>query len=273
MAQSGILIKLFWLAQFVIFWSSVSSQDLKKLSEFSPGKIETVSVDRMGNFFVIFRNGSIKKYDPDNKVLAAFKKGEAPTLLQPWYHPKIFIYQKTGQKFTEYDRNFQNPEVHTVDPSVAIKPLLVCPTNDNKLLVLDEEDYSIKKLNPATNQVVTEFYVDSTEFKEKPRFTFLCDYQNLIFLLDRNSGILIFSNVGKKVNQIKCTTANFGFFGEELYFLDGDKITFYDLYTEKSRDLKSGAGKFVVVTDERIFLVTEKDRVVVFENPLANQTD
>jgi hypothetical protein len=59
---------------------------------------------------------------------------------------------------------------------------------------------------------------------------------------------------------------NFNFFGEELYYLDTDSIKLFDLYTEEIRDLKiEGENKFALVTDERIILITKKNRVLLFD--------
>ncbi len=248
-----------------IAFSAAKAQGLKKLKEFKPGKIENVSVDRLGNFFLIFKNGSIKKYDANGNVLASLKNmgGEKSlALIEPWFYPKIFAYSKKNQQLVSYDRNFKNPTQQKIDPSVAIRPLLACPTNDNKVLVLDGADLSIKKVNPFNSEVLNEFYLDSAQ--TKTNFTYLREYQNLIFLLDKNSGLLILSNIGKEINRIPCQS-NFGFYGEELFFIEGDKLVFFDLYTEKRREEVVGNGKFVMVTDERIVLVTNDDRVILFE--------
>jgi hypothetical protein len=246
-----------------LFCNLSKAQNLKKVKEIKAGKIESVAIDRLGDFFLVFKNGEIKKYDASGKVLASLKKEKNTTLLEPWFHPKIFVYDQQGQQVAIYDRNFQSPDIRQLDPSIAIKPLLACPTNDNKLLVLDGADFSIKKVNPANNEVTAEFYIDSAE--SKPNFIYMREYQNLIFLLDKNSGIVIYNTVGKKINQLKTHANNFGFFGEELYFLEEEKIVFFDLYTEKIRLVNVGKGKFALVSDERILLVKENGRVTLFE--------
>ncbi len=269
-------ISLFLNCQLIIaftFAGCLQGQPLKKLKEFQPGKIENVSVDRLGNFFLIFKNGSIKKYDANGKTLAFLKNTEIPSLIEPWFHPRIFTYYQRGQHYITFDRNFKNPDNQNLDPAVAIKPSLACPTNDNKLLVLDEVDLSVKRINPFNNQVLSEFYIDSIQFSVKPNFTFIREYQNLIFLLDANSGIVIYNNVGKMVNQIKSKINNFGFYGEELYFLQQGKVVFFDLYTEKAREIEVGEGRFAVVTDERILKVTENSRVIIFEFEESTSTD
>jgi len=262
----------FWLQLFAsLCCFSLKGQNLKKVKEIKAGKIESVAIDRLGNFFLVSGNGEIKKYDANGKILASLNESKTPTLLEPWFHPRIFIYQEQNQQCITYDRNFQNPDNRQLDPAVAIKPLLACPTNDNKLLVLDGADFSIKKVNPSNNEVTAEFYIDSAE--SRPNFIYLREYQNLIFLLDKNSGIVIYNNIGKKVNQLKTDANNFGFFGYQLYFLQDDKIVFFDLYTEKVRLENVGRGKFVLVSDERILLVKENGRVVLFEYKTKDASD
>jgi hypothetical protein len=252
------------ISAILFFLTPAIAQVPKKLKELSLKNIDYVSVDRLGDLFVVFKNGGIKKYDANGKELAVLKKGTVPTLIEPWYHPKIFVYDRLTQQSINYDHNLQSPQIYKVDPSIAVNPFLVCPTNDNKLLVLDEADWSIKKANPNTGKVLLEFTIDTTGMS-KPVFSYLREYQNLIFLLDKYSGIFIFNNLGKKINHIKCTTQNFGFYGEELFYLADDRLIFFDLYSEKTREVKIELGKFVIVTDERIFLVKNNDRVVVYE--------
>lgn len=246
------------------FLNPLMAQVPKKLKELSLKNIDNVSVDRLGDLFIVFKNGEIKKYDANGRELAALKKGKLPTLIEPWYHPRIFVYHRSTQERIVYDHNLQSPQIDKVDPSIAVNPFLVCPTNDNKLLVLDQGDWSIKKANPNTSKVMVEFTIDTVGMST-PIFTYLREYQNLIFLLDKYSGIFIFSNLGKRINHIKCTIQNFGFYGEELFYLVGDHVVFYDLYSEKTREVKIEPGKFVIVTDERIFLVKNNDRIIIYE--------
>ncbi len=256
-----------WLIFAFLLHSQVQSQTpLIKIKEFKSAEVAQVSVDRLGNFFLVLKNGSIKKYDLQGKVIASLK-AKNTTLLEPWYHPVIFTYSKKNQSYSTYGRNFENGKQTTVEPAWAIEPSLVCPSNDNKLWLFDQADASIKKVNPFTNEVLLEFYLDTTKFKTKPNFIHLRGYQNMIFLLDKNSGILILNNIGKQINKIeKEGIGNFNFFGEELYYLDGSSIKLVDLYTEETREIKvEGENKFALVTDERIILVNKKNSVSVFE--------
>jgi hypothetical protein len=260
-------IHLASLLFFFLLSSQLYSQSpFKKIKEFKSAEVSQVSVDRLGNFFLLLKNGSIKKYDPQGKIMASLKN-KRNTLLEPWYHPVIFNYDKKKQTYTTYGRYFENEKTTPIDLAWAIEPTLVCPSNDNKLWLFDKADASLKKVNPTTGEVLIEFGTDTTQWKVKPEFIFLREYQNMIFLLDTNSGIYIFNHIGKQINKIeKEGVLNFNFFGEELYYLDNDSIKLFDLYTEETRELKmEGENKFAIVTDERIILVTKKNRIFLFD--------
>jgi hypothetical protein len=256
------VIALFFLLSFQL----QSQSPLKKIKEFKSPEVTQVSVDRLGNFFLIAKNGKIKKYDPDGKIIASLKNNKS-SFVEPWYHPAIFSYSKKQQTYTIYGRHFESERTASLDPAWAIEPTLVCPSNDNKLWLFDQADASLKKINPSSGEVLIEFNIDTTQFATKPDFTYLREYQNMIFLLDKNSGISIFNNIGKQINKIdKKGILHFNFFGEELYYLDNDSIKLFDLYTEETRELKiEGENKFAIVTDERIILITKKNRVFLFD--------
>lgn len=252
---------------FLLLSISLPAQIIgKKIKEIKAKHIKQVSVDRLGNFFLVFKNGVIKKYDANGSVTTS-TNGKITTLIEPWYHPSIFIYNQTKQTFSVLGRNFENEKITSLESAWAIEPILVGPSNDNKLWIFDKADASLKKVNQFSTEVLTEFYLDTAQFKTPPLFTYLREYQNMVFLLDRNSGIIILNNIGKQINKIeKAGIENFNFFGEELYYLNDSSIIFYDLYSEETHELKvSGENKFALVTDERVILVDKKNKVSLFD--------
>ena len=239
------------------------SQQLTKIKEWSSGEITNVSVDRMGNFFFILKKGGIKKYDPDGKVMASLSKRK-PTLIEPWYHPSIFVYDRASQKYFSYGRFFEDVKEYKLAPELAIEPYLVCPTHDNRLWILDKADFSLKKVNPVTQEVVNEFVLDIGS--AAPEFTYLREYQNLLFLQEKNFGIWIVNTLGKVITKIEIKNpGNFSFFGQELYYLENNTIRFFDLLTEARHELAlEGDLKFAIVTDERILTVSTKNKASLF---------
>ncbi|NOS93454.1 MAG: hypothetical protein HOP30_16155 [Cyclobacteriaceae bacterium] len=244
----------------------------KKIKDIKFKGVAQVSVDRLGNFFVIAKNGTIKKYDPQGKELATLKRAQS-TLLEPWFHPIIFLYNQKKQTVTNYGRYFENARITPLDPAWAIEPTLACPTNDNKIWIYDGSDTSLKKVNPLTQEVMSEFSIDTTQFKNKPHFTHLREYQSMLFLLDPAVGIFIYSNIGKSIDQIQIPGLNhFNFFGEELYYIHDKNIVFHDLFSEEERKIAvEGDFQFVLVTDERILLIHQKKGSLYEFNPQPNE--
>jgi hypothetical protein len=240
-----------------------SQNQLTKIKEWSTGEIVNVSVDRMGNFFLLQKKGGIKKYDPDGKVIASLPK-KKPTLIEPWYHPSIFIYNRRTQEYFSFGRFFENVQEYKLAPEFAIEPYLVCPTHDNRLWILDKADYSLKKVNPLNQHVINEFILDTES--AAPEFTYLREYQNLIFLQEKNSRIWIVNTLGKVITKIEIKNpGNFSFFGQELYYLENNIIHFFDLLTEARHEFAlEGDCKFAIVTDERILTVSTKNKISLF---------
>lgn len=242
---------------------------IKKIKEFNAGEIKAATVDRLGNFFLVLKKGRVQKYDANCKLVASAKI--QPDLLEPWFHPGIFSFSRSQKKIIRYGRHFENPVSTELDASWAIEPYLVTVRADNHIWILDKADASLKHINPITGATVSEFSIDTTQFLTRPNFTHIREYQNMLFVLDQNSGILIFSIFGKQVEHIKkAGIRNFNFVGEELYYASGNTIQFFDLTTETTREVKvEGSNQFALVTDERIILIDDKNRVRVWETPIA----
>jgi hypothetical protein len=242
---------------------------VKKIKEFNAGEIKAATVDRLGNFFLVLKKGRVNKYDANCKLVASAKI--QADLLEPWFHPSIFLFNRSQKKITRYGRHFENPVSTELDASWAIEPYLVTVRADNHIWILDKVDASLKHINPMTGATVSEFAIDTTQFASRPHFTHIREYQNMLFVLDQNAGILIFSIFGKQVEFInKIGIRSFNFVGEELYYASGSTIQFFDLTTEATREVKvEGNNQFALVTDERIILVDDKNRVRVWETPIA----
>lgn len=255
----GIVISFFFLLNAS---EGLAQTQLTKIKEWSSREISLASVDRIGNFFLIYKKGGIKKYDPNGKVMASLPKSK-PTLIETWYHPSIFIYDRGTQRYFSYGRYFENMREHKLPPEFAIDPYLVCPTHDNRLWILDKTDYSLKKINPLNNEVLNEFVLDTG--KASPAFTFMKEYQNLLFLQEKNA-IWIINTLGKVINKIESTQlGNFGFFGQELYYLENNTVRFINLLTEENYELKlEGDLKFALVTDERILTISINNKVTLY---------
>jgi len=259
---------------FFAFTSSCvfGQTDLKKIKEWKVRDVTMMAEDRLGDFFIVQKIGRIKKYDPDGKVLASTSEKDV-TLIEPWYHPSIFIYKRNKQQYVLYGRNFENREGFVVEPSIAIEPFLACPTHDNKLWIFDKADNSVKKVNRYTNEVIQEFEIEPKHIANQAEFTYLREYLNLVFLLDKNSGILILNHLGLVINKIEIKDLkSFYFYGEEIYYLENDKLKFLNLVTEKEHEVNLPTGtQQAIITDERIIILNNSSKVALYTYSLEAQ--
>jgi len=238
----------------------------KKLKEFSIQEVDNVSIDRLGNFYLVVKKSIVKKYDTDGNFMAEFSNADAYpiTLLEPWNPLRIFVYCREQQKIVLLDHHLELLQTVSIEPSLAVEPYLVSPSVNN-FWILDKADYSLKKIDFKTSRVLEEVSVKLVAEAEHD-FTFLREYQNQLFLIDRKAGIDILSNLGKAIHTFPVRNARYlGFLGQEIYYLENGTIHFYDLYSEDRHELAvDPSAQFVLLTDERMVLI-KKSSVEVWE--------
>lgn len=243
---------------------------LSRVADLNLKDITRCSVDRLGNFYFVGGDGVLKKYDPDGKLLNQTAKSIAPlTLLEPWNPLKVFIFDKGSKKYTYLDHNLETLEATTLEPSLSISPTLFCPANEaNKGWILDEADFTLKRVNLSTKEIEFESALPE-DWVVEPHFVFMREYQNMIFLLDKNAGIYILNNLGKPIKTIELKGLTFfNFMGEELCYRQGNDIVLFDLYTADIRKI-ADISKFknvinTVITDERLAVLTP-EKVEIFK--------
>lgn len=241
-----------------------AQSDFKKIKSWKAKKTELISLDRLGNFIFIEKSGRMIKYDGDGKKLATSAR-QPVTLVEPWFQPTIFVYNRTKQHYNLLDRNFESSSTHAVDSAWAIEPILVCPTHDNRLWILDQADWSLKKVLPTSNQVIQEFSL-APENLEQADFIYLREYLNLVFLLDKNSGIIILNHLGKVIERISVPgLGGFYFFGDEMYFVQDGKLKYFNLLTSQWREhaLPSNAVQ-AIITDECLITLSATKEVTLY---------
>ncbi len=143
--------------------------------------------------------------------------------------------------------------------------------NDGQLWLFDDTDFSLKKYDPVTGRVSLHISLELVIEGDDHQFITLREYQNLIFLQDALSGVLVFDNAGNFRNKIALSSASsFGLCEDELYFFDANQLVFVHLYHPKRRrfSLPTGANPLsITIGPTKIFMLTEKE-ILVCPKPL-----
>ncbi|HYF69219.1 MAG TPA: hypothetical protein VD884_13840 [Ohtaekwangia sp.] len=234
---------------------------LKEINSF--GTADTVvfaSVDRPGELYVVLKNNDVQKFDIDGTLLHTVNFGFTPAILEPRDGSRIFISFRENNSFHFLPPSLQpRLEPQYVDSAFAITPFLVCPAGDYNLVVLDSADWSLKKISLKKNELLSETVLQDTVYRYA-NFTYMREYQNLLFLLDKNHGIRMYSTLGKYLKSIPIKDLSwFNFIGEDLYYIREDKLHFINLFTLETRVMQLPfAAHFAILTDERLFLADHK---------------
>lgn len=239
----------------------------KKIKSFkADNDVTATAIDRAGDFYLVFKTGEIQKFDKDGAKIASFKGAPNLTTFDPTNAIRLLAFYQANKKYTWLSPSLEDPGFQEIDPSWAIDPLLMCPSGDHHLWILDAADWSLKKINPKTSQVLADFVISKAILN--PEIARMREYLNFVFLLDVERGFFIFNAMGKLIHKIEVKDiSNFNFLGEELYYQKENTIHFFDLYTAEKRTLQLAPKDYhwVIFTDERMFSVQEENEVEIFE--------
>ena len=139
---------------------------------------------------------------------------------------------------------------------------------DNRIWLFDNTDFSLKKYDPIlqTNILITslDLLLDPVDFD----INFIREYQNLLFVNDKNKGILLFDNLGNYKKTLEYPGLDFiGVYQDEIYFLQKGRIYFYNVYEDQERYSTlplDSTWLYAGILGEHIFTISE-DQLFLFK--------
>ena len=225
-------------------------------------EITSVSVDRLGNFYLA-GSGTLVRLDPEGKPSGKkiYPQREGTNLLECWNPLRIWHYQESFPfRAILLDNTLETlKDSIQIDPAIAIKPLLIAPAVSNNNCWILDMDYSVKYLNLTTSTVM----LDSEPLVApgtNPGFLYMRAYQNLLFLLTREKGILVMNMTGHIIRTIPVNgVSHFGVLGEDIYFRRGKEMVFINLYSgDETKTTLPEVGEFILANDERLLIASGK---------------
>jgi hypothetical protein len=225
--------------------------------------VQSAYVDRPGDLYVLQKKNIIKKFDIQGTLVDELKFQDKLTAFDPRDGARLFAC--LGEKCSYFSGETKQELV--LEKEFVIEPSLICSSGDHNLWVLDKADFSLKKISPSESKVLAEVILDPDLFKKKPEIQFMREYQNFLFILDKNIGIIVFNGIGKQVRIIsEPNLAYFNFLGREIYIKKDNKLVFYDLFDTTTREEPiDPTCKYALITDVRKYLIYET-KIDIFEN-------
>lgn len=257
MGKKAVLIPCLWLVSLIIS----QAQPLELLREVKIQPPAAVSLDRYNRIFVGDEKGNVNQYDAEGKFLLTYSPPKVVrlSLLEAWNTTKIFAFSRDFQQYTLLDRFLVPIGQYSLDETSVGFARVASLSADENLWVFDEVDFSLKKLLLRTGAVSIHAPMNQILDARDYDLAFLREYQNLLFISDRNSGLLVFDNLGNYRKKLPFKgLSSFGMRNEEVYFLQGNEVHFFHLYTFAERSLALPAGQ------KANHVLAFEDRLVVF---------
>lgn len=226
---------LLLLFGFLIFPFFLSAQELKPVLS----GIDHISLSRQGNIIAASRKGDVLMLDSNGSLIQRFspRKPARIHLLEAWNGLRIFAFNRDFQFYFLLDRFLLSDGPVNLNQEKGYARLLA-PSQDGKLWLLDEASFQLRKIDPATGNVLFSTPLDLILSGKSYDFSFMREYQNQLYLADRLGPLLVFDLNGsfrKKLPLENCSW--FGFDGEELLTVQqGEILRYHPFRLEKRKE-------------------------------------
>jgi hypothetical protein len=260
------IISIFFIANAV---QNVHAQHLQLLKYEFLNPMSEVSQDRYGNIYVITQGGTIHQFDSMGRKQLIYSPPLVAdiTLFEARTTVRLFAFYRDLQSFSLLNRFLTPIENYKFDEEKIRFARVANLSADNQVWLVDDIDFSIKKFDKNFNTIALRTPLDLLFAEKEYDINYICEYQNQLFLNDRNTGILVFDNLGNFIRKIELEkgTDYFNFLEEEIYFLENNEIRLIHLYTGVERKMvlpqtvQNQEVKRVLLRKDKLFIFTENE--------------
>ncbi|OGX85656.1 hypothetical protein [Hymenobacter glacialis] len=196
------------------------------------------SLDRRGALYVADADNNLRQYSPQGLLLNTYAPAQPGNVAQveAWNVTTTLVFNDDRQQLVLLDRFLtlitEMRLADFLDGTVRVATL----APDNRIWLLDESNLVLREFDPNTRLVIQNTPLDLIIGRARPDFRFLRQYQNNTYLVDRNTGIYVFDNLGTYRMKMPIAGLNMvGFRGDELYYFADGALHFTHLYNQTER--------------------------------------
>lgn len=258
---SGFLLLMF-LACYKVFGQEEYTLELvRKVKILEP---VAVSNDVYDHIYIADKQGNLTQYNAQGDSLLRYAPSQPASvhLLEAWKGLKILIFYKDLQTYAWLNRFLvlvQNKVLQNEQIGFA---RLLTYAADGNLWLFDDQDFALKKYQEQQNKVLISTPCDLLLSPQSYELSFLREYQNQLFLVDKNSGIFIFDNFGNFKKNLDIRNINFiTFLGDYLAYFQKNILYLHNLYNKHSTQIflpiENNYKDFFLINHTHIYLFTD----------------
>ncbi len=190
-------------------------------------------MDASGNIFLSFEGGTITKFSSTLDSLFSYSplKIADTKLLEAGTGLVIFAYYDFFQEYLLTDRFLTRPTRSKFPTSIGYIDIAT-QSLDNNIWMVESANFSLLKYNVQLLRVEIETLLNTVVESNNNSFTFIKEYQNQVFLVDENSGIYVFDNLGNFSKFITAKTNKINFNNSHFLYVEGNELIIRDIYTD-----------------------------------------
>lgn len=233
--------------------------------------IVAYSLDRSGNLFLTLEGGTITKYSSELDSLLSYYPTRVGDfrLLEAWHGFQVLAFNSKFQDFILMDRFLSRESRYNLGKTGMFYVDLATLSGDQNLWLLEENGLRLMKYDFKAGEIILDISLDNWLDMTDHDFSFIREYQNLLFLVDKNSGIYIFDNLANFLRKVALEDIDYISMSEEsMFYLSTENLLELNLYSNISREIRLGneVATGVLVYKNIGYLVSAK-RVKRFRFP------
>ena len=237
----SILVILLIFSVAGIAQTDTSFSLLKKIS----GEITGFTADHLDNIYLHYSSGQLKKLDAKGDSIAVFNNIRRYGMLSYMdvSNPlRVLLYYKDFSIVVVLDRLLSVRTSIDLRKNEIFQVQAIGLSYDNNIWLYDEVESKLKKIDENGKLLYA-----STDFRqlfdEAYTFTSIFDQDGLLYLYDKNKGVLIFDYFGSFKSKIPLTGLNnFRVAGKNIYGTKNDSLIRYQPAGFMSQEIKLPAA-------------------------------
>ena len=262
-----VLIKIIF-PLFILFGPVLYSQGTYKLIKEFDTEARLISVDQLGNFYLVVKNNIIK-YDRNGKLINQYSNQRYGTIqsvdaTDPY---KIVVFYEDFRVIVILDNQLsENGSPLDMQFSDFDQPILACRAYNTGVWMFDQLLYKLYRLTLSLEVVHnTGNLTQLLGYKLQPNF--MMEYNNTLYLNNPNTGILVFDQFGTYTQNIAIKNLDrFQVTEKAIFFIQDERIFKYHFKTLEIESLELPVNdiRALSVDKNRLFIIT-KGKLKIFD--------
>lgn len=245
------------------------AQNLTSVKQWKVEDITDIALDRYNGIYIADELGTITKYDQEGNQLLSYSSEIIFPLntIDVSHTNKIFGFYQNNQSYILLDRYLNVLNQSTFNPDIIGFAIVAAFSSDNNLWIFDGSDFTLKKLNLITGELMTSIALSLIITENQLDIIQIDEYQNRLYLNNKDNNILVLDNLGNFIKSFPIQPeGKFWFSNNNVVYIRKKTVYLFDIY---KNDIKV-AGTFMeddkplkIIQLNEQFILANKDKIIV----------